>query len=66
MYRHIWRAIKIILGVIFIIAGAAMGFIPILQGWIFVLAGLLLIGVKEKTIKKWLRKIKFRMIKHRR
>ena len=66
MYRHIWRAIKIILGVIFIIAGIIMGFIPILQGWIFVLAGLLLIGVKEKTIKKWLRKIKFRMFKHRR
>ena len=57
---------RIILGTLLIIAGVIMGFIPILQGWIFVLAGLLLIGVKRKTIKKWLRKIGFKRFQYRR
>ncbi|MBI2657362.1 hypothetical protein HYX08_01560 [Candidatus Woesearchaeota archaeon] len=66
MYRHIWRVVRIILGTLLIIAGVIMGFIPILQGWIFVLAGLLLIGVKRKTIKKWLKKAKFKIFQYRR
>lgn len=57
---------RIILGTLLIIAGVIMGFIPILQGWIFVLAGLLLIGVKRKTIKKWLKKAKFKIFQYRR
>lgn len=58
MYRHIIRLIKTIAGVILIAIGIISGFIPIIQGWIFIVAGLLLLGVKEETMKGWLRNIK--------
>lgn len=58
MYKHIFRLVKIVIGVLLIIAGIISGFIPIIQGWIFILAGLLLIGVKKETIEEWFKKAK--------
>lgn len=52
------RLAKKIAGITLIIIGIVSGFIPILQGWLFILAGLLLLGVKKETIKKGVRKIK--------
>ena len=52
------KALKITLGVILIIIGIISGPIPIVQGWIFIVFGLLLIGVKKETIKKWVGKAK--------
>ena len=57
MRKHIIKLLRKILGVILIIIGIISGFIPIVQGWVFILAGLLLIGVKKKTIKKFIKKI---------
>jgi len=59
MYNHLWSILRKILGVILILTGIVFGFIPILQGWILVLAGLLLLGVKKETILKWVGKLKF-------
>ena len=59
MYNHLWSILTKILGVILILTGIVFGFIPILQGWILVLAGLLLLGVKKETILKWVGKLKF-------
>src|SRR3989338_5558235 len=52
------KALKITLGVILIIIGIISGPIPIVQAWIFIVFGLLLIGVKKETIKKWVGKAK--------
>jgi uncharacterized membrane protein YbaN (DUF454 family) len=42
--KHLWRRIlRNAIGVVCIIVGIIGGFIPILQGWMFILAGLLLI-----------------------
>jgi len=58
MFKRLIRPIRIIFGVILILAGIISGFIPIIQGWLLILAGLLLIGVKKKTIKGWVKKAK--------
>ena len=58
MRKHIIKLLRKILGVILIIIGIISGFIPIVQGWVFILAGLLLLGVKKKTIKGWASKTK--------
>lgn len=58
MYKYTLQIFKKIVGVTLIIIGIISGFIPLVQGWIFILVGLLLIGVEKETIKKWLGKIK--------
>lgn len=58
MYKHIILLTKTIVGVILIVIGIISGFIPIIQGWIFIIAGLLLLGVKEETMRKWLSDVK--------
>ena len=52
------QLLKKIAGVALIIMGVISAFIPIIQGWIFVVAGLLLLGVKKETIKGWIEKFK--------
>lgn len=63
MLKRLIRPIRIIFGVILILAGIVSGFIPIIQGWLLILAGLLLIGVKKETIKKWVKKAKAKLKK---
>lgn len=58
MYKRIKYFIRVLIGIILILAGIISGFIPIVQGWLLILAGLLIIGVKKETIKKWLKKAK--------
>ena len=52
------KTLKKILGVCLIILGIIGLFLPFLQGILLIIAGLLLIGVKKKTINGWIRKIK--------
>ncbi len=63
MYKRIAYLIRIFFGVLLIIAGIIAGFIPIIQGWMLILAGLLLMGVKKETIKKWVKTAKDRIKK---
>lgn len=50
--------IKVIAGVILIIIGLIGGLIPIFQGWIFGIPGLMLLGSVFPPVKKWIDKIK--------
>tara|TARA_B100000676_G_C17335629_1_gene463564 strand:+ start:336 stop:536 length:201 start_codon:yes stop_codon:yes gene_type:complete len=45
--------IKVIAGVILIIIGLIGGLIPIFQGWIFGIPGLMLLGSVFPPVKKW-------------
>ena len=46
-------------GVALIGVGIIGLFLPILQGILMIIAGLLLLGVKKEQIREWLRKLKF-------
>jgi hypothetical protein len=47
---------RVTLGVFFLILGVIGGFVPILQGWIFILIGLLVLFPKAKFTKKVMHK----------
>ena len=44
------KIIKNVIAVILLLIGVAGGFIPILQGWMFVLSGYILLDFKKKDI----------------
>ena len=52
---------RIMLGIMFLILGVIGGFIPILQGWIFILLGLLVLFPKAKFTEKVLHKAEPRL-----
>ena len=52
------RIIEIIFGVILIIIGLVGGLIPIFQGWVFGMAGLIILSRHFPPIKRLLKKIK--------
>ena len=51
-------SIKITLGIILIIIGLIGGIIPIFQGWIFGIPGLIILSQYFPPIKKFINKIK--------
>ena len=51
------KTIRVIIGTIFIIIGLIGGLIPIFQGWVFGIPGLMLLGSVFPSIKKVTRKI---------
>lgn len=53
--------LRIFLGVLSLIVGVIAGPIPILQGWIFVALGLLLLFPKSKAAEKSLQKLEPKM-----
>ena len=53
------KIFKKIAGIILIIIGIIGLFLPILQGVLLIIAGMLLLGVKKEQIKKWVKKLKF-------
>ena len=53
------KILKNMAGVTLIGVGIVGLFLPILQGILLIIAGLLLMGVKKEQIKNWFRKIKF-------
>ena len=57
--RHpVLRAIRITAGVVLILAGVVGGFIPILQGWVFILAGISLLSPESRTARRILLSIR--------
>ncbi len=51
-----FRPIKIVIGIVFLLLGIAGLLLPILPGWLFILLGLVWLGVIEKEdIKRWLK-----------
>ena len=53
----ITKTIRVIIGTILIIIGLIGGLIPIFQGWVFGIPGLMLLGSVFPSIKKVTRKI---------
>jgi hypothetical protein len=54
-------ALRIILGVVFLILGVIGGFVPIMQGWIFILLGLLVLFPESQFAVKALDKVEKKM-----
>jgi uncharacterized membrane protein YbaN (DUF454 family) len=48
---------KIIVGIILVTIGLIGGLIPIFQGWVFGIPGLMLLGSVYPQIRKWTHKI---------
>ena len=53
------KILKNIAGVTLIGIGIIGLFVPVLQGILLIIAGLLLLGVKKEQIKNWFKKLKF-------
>ncbi|MBI4452153.1 hypothetical protein HY637_01870 [Candidatus Woesearchaeota archaeon] len=58
MYKQTLYVLKKAIGILLIVLGVISGFVPVIQGWVFILLGLFLLGVKTKTIKEWVEKAK--------
>ncbi|SFJ07657.1 PGPGW domain-containing protein [Thermoflavimicrobium dichotomicum] len=64
MKQSTWKRLGMaILGWGFIILGVIGGFIPILQGWIFILIGLYFLSFSSPTAKRLLEKLRARFPK---
>ena len=51
------NTVKTIIAVILIIIGLIGGLIPIFQGWVFGIPGLMLLGSVIPPVKRWTRKM---------
>ena len=51
------NTVKTIIAIILIIIGLIGGLIPILQGWVFGIPGLMLLGSVFPPVKRWTRKM---------
>lgn len=63
MVRQIRRLVTIIVGALFIVAGVISGFLPFLQGWIFILIGLMLLAKEVPFVHHKLEQVKHRFPK---
>jgi len=55
--KSILNILKVVLGIILIIIGFVGGLIPIFQGWMFGIPGLLLLGSVFPPVKRWTKNI---------
>ena len=53
------KILKNIAGVTLIGVGIVGLFVPILQGVLMIIGGLMLLGIKKEQIRKWFEKLKF-------
>ena len=51
--KTVIKLIKVIVGIVLVIIGFLGGLIPIFQGWIFGISGLLLLGSVFPPVKRW-------------
>ena len=51
------KILRVVVGIILIIIGLIGGLIPIFQGWIFGIPGLMLLGSVFPSVKTWTKKI---------
>jgi len=55
--KSILNILKVALGIILIIIGFVGGLIPIFQGWMFGIPGLMLLGSVFPSVKRWTKNI---------
>jgi uncharacterized membrane protein YbaN (DUF454 family) len=58
--RQIRRSVTIVFGVVFLLLGVIGGFLPVVQGWIFVLIGLTLLAKEIPWVHHHLERLKSR------
>jgi len=63
MVREIRRGVTIAFGVLFLLLGVIGGFLPVIQGWIFVLIGLTLLARELPWVRHHLERLKGRFPK---
>ena len=51
------KILRVVAGIILIIIGLIGGLIPIFQGWIFGIPGLMLLGSLFPSVKTWTKKL---------
>ncbi len=56
--RTVSNIVKIVVGLILVIIGLIGGLIPIFQGWVFGIPGLLILSSVFPPLRKWVEKIK--------
>ncbi len=56
--KTVTNTIKVIIGIILVVIGIIGGFIPIFQGWIFGIPGLLLLSSVYPPLRKWVEHVK--------
>jgi len=54
MHRHVKRVLVLLLGIFFIVLGLIGLILPILQGWLFLLIGLLLLSLYSPALREWI------------
>ena len=55
--KPVVKIVKIVVGIILLTIGLIGGLIPIFQGWVFGIPGLMLLGSVYPPIRKWTQKI---------
>jgi uncharacterized membrane protein YbaN (DUF454 family) len=60
MRRHALRIARLSIGSLLIVVGVIGGFIPVLQGWIFVLGGLSLLAQESDRARLLLERVRDR------
>jgi len=60
MRRHALRIARLSVGSLLIVVGIIGGFIPVLQGWIFVLGGLSLLAQESERARLLLERVRDR------
>jgi len=61
--KAVKQTIKIVVGVVLVIIGLIGGLIPIFQGWMFGIPGLLLLSSVFPPLRKWLDKMEAKIKK---
>jgi uncharacterized membrane protein YbaN (DUF454 family) len=61
MRRHALRIARLSIGALLIVVGVIGGFIPVLQGWIFVLGGLSLLAQESERARLLLERVRERL-----
>jgi len=56
MTKHLKRILVLLLGVVFILIGLAGLVLPIIQGWFFLLLGLLTLSIYSPKLREWIDK----------
>jgi uncharacterized membrane protein YbaN (DUF454 family) len=48
----VWRAIRLVAGILLLLLGLIGGLLPVVQGWIFVIPALLLLAPESRIVRK--------------
>jgi uncharacterized membrane protein YbaN (DUF454 family) len=61
-----WRVLRLIVGILLLLAGVVGGLLPVIQGWMFAVPGLLLLAPESRIIRKIVVKMRTKLHLRRR